>query len=532
MSRFGFVFSFILSVLLCFDLNEVLAQTATSCPSARKHGIRPKIVGGQKAKLQHWPGQVAIRVRNPNRRESVYVCGGSLIADSWVLTAAHCFQKEINGKTVPFFQQDSNGNYYTSMEEWGFDNPSLKFRGKAYLEIVFGVDDLRSVKPTNVRPIQQIITHPQYREASVSGNDIALLQLKTSAQVDLARISTQSIHDPQTPPGAITLAAGFGDQQWKAPLERFVTVTGSLFAAGSEVLREVDLPTISNSTCRDRFPGAAIGPGQICVGYEEGRKDSCQGDSGGPLVTLDQNRCPYQIGIVSWGPKCAVKQAYGVYTRISSFFPWIRKYVPEVKSVASADIPKMDTASRLFAANQALTQLSALLSDTAGTITLQLRPLQKKTQLSDLKIRLGERYLFEVSSSIGGRLILVDINSVGEITQIFPNQYVASSQIGRIIPNQLVQIPGKDYKFQWFKAVAPVGNGRLLALVVPEDFVSLYDSLPKQWSDKGFIPEQAPSNFLANLVDQIYGFTQEHRSKPKKYQDWAFDIFTYEIVLK
>lgn len=72
-----------------------------------------------------------------------------------------------------------------------------------------------------------------------------------------------------------------------------------------------------------------IFPSNLCAGYEEGGKDSCQGDSGGPLFVMPDGTSEgaVLVGIVSWGFGCADAGVPGVYTRVSSFNPWIRSYV-------------------------------------------------------------------------------------------------------------------------------------------------------------------------------------------------------------
>ncbi|XP_078461925.1 uncharacterized protein LOC144726844 [Lampetra planeri] len=84
-----------------------------------------------------------------------------------------------------------------------------------------------------------------------------------------------------------------------------------------DVLMCVQVPVLSDISCRNSYPGD-ITNNMICLGYQEGGKDSCQGDSGGPVV------CNGELhGIVSWGRGCALPNYPGVYTKVCNYISWI-----------------------------------------------------------------------------------------------------------------------------------------------------------------------------------------------------------------
>ena len=62
----------------------------------------------------------------------------------------------------------------------------------------------------------------------------------------------------------------------------------------------------------------------MCVGWLEGGKDGCQGDSGGPLICQDGDNQPVLHGVTSWGFGCGTKNSPGVWTKVSSYVPWIQ----------------------------------------------------------------------------------------------------------------------------------------------------------------------------------------------------------------
>merc|ERR1711976_441827 len=107
--------------------------------------------------------------------------------------------------------------------------------------------------------------------------------------------------------------------------EHFGTATvsgwGTLSSGGRspDTLYAVDVPIVSDSSCRSSYGQSDIADSMICAG-EEG-KDSCQGDSGGPLVCGIS-----QCGIVSWGYGCAVDGYPGVYTQLSYFLDFVSEH--------------------------------------------------------------------------------------------------------------------------------------------------------------------------------------------------------------
>lgn len=87
------------------------------------------------------------------------------------------------------------------------------------------------------------------------------------------------------------------------------------------------LPVVRNDQCKKAFTAfktVQIDERVLCAGYLQGRKDSCQGDSGGPLIAAYQSQF-YQVGVVSYGFRCAAEGYPGVYTRVTAFLDWIER---------------------------------------------------------------------------------------------------------------------------------------------------------------------------------------------------------------
>jgi len=201
-------------------------------------------------------------------------CGVSLISDTFALTAAHCV-----GSRFPTSEYITLG----SLRHDGGGNPVAT---RYYVEETF--------------------IHPRYNQGAQFAFDAALLKLDTPVEFSPTRRPIKLAPDT---------SGDFSD--WVS------TCTGwGLTTQGgrpSDILREVDIPIISNARCSTMYDG--IVPSMVCA-YMPG-KDSCNGDSGGPLFVDDDDGSVVQVGIVSWGIGCAGVGAPGVYARVSEIIPWV-----------------------------------------------------------------------------------------------------------------------------------------------------------------------------------------------------------------
>jgi len=228
-----------------------------------------KIVGGERTTIEAHPWQVLIR------KHGYHHCGGSLINERWVLTAAHCLQ------------------------------------GHSGLDVLVGSSSTRRYSRTKVIAIAGQVMHSQYKS---KGIDIALIKL--SKPVDLQSTKTRAVcladssnnFDSQT-----CIASGWG------------ATSENGFA--STYLRHVEVPIVSRSLCK--YYMGYVNPAMICAGHVAGGRDSCQGDSGGPLICKGEDGSWVQAGVVSHGIGCARAKKFGFYTDVKQYRDWVEKKVAQ-----------------------------------------------------------------------------------------------------------------------------------------------------------------------------------------------------------
>jgi secreted trypsin-like serine protease len=492
-------------VACCFFLFQAGAPYAQDCARPREGIGRPKIVGGLLADPRDWPWQVALRLRSPANGQLFYFCGATVITPTAILTAAHC---------VAHLKGDSYG--------WMDANGSV-------LEAVIGLSDLKQVAPVNVRRVSNIHVHETYaanypihgeHTAQTVGNDIAVLTLAESWSGAYARLSLSPQTDPRIPPGAMLAVAGFGLQVAEKLGGKIITYkqrNGTPFAAGSDRLQEVGVDLVSESTCRASQGGARVPDGQFCAGSEYGGHDSCSGDSGGALVAFDSEGCTYQVGIVSAGPAdCAQAQAYGLYTRVSDFSDWMRKKVPEARHAGELATVVADASAPRDAVETVQAQLTDLIGPGAELAALRIK--------EGTEIKLGSTLTIQVSSKVAGKLILIDIDARGRVTQLYPNRFSPGRDIGA---DQTLVIEGSEAGFV-FRAQEPVGIGRLIAIVGPESF-NPYGLIGEGERNKAMVAEAAPVTYLSQLVQLIGRARNSGMSQTEGAPKWAMATLKYAI---
>ncbi|ELK08687.1 Transmembrane protease, serine 11F [Pteropus alecto] len=245
-----------------------IRMTSSNMPLPASTSTERIVQGRETAMEGEWPWQASLQLRDAGHQ-----CGASLISNTWLLTAAHCFRKN--------------------------KDPSQWIA-------TFGT----TIAPPAVqRNVGKIILHENYHRET-NENDIALAQLTTRVEFSnvVQRVCLPDASMKLTPKTSV-----------------FVTGFGSIVDDGptQNKLRQARVETISTDVCnrKDVYDGL-ITSGMLCAGFMEGKVDACKGDSGGPLV-YDNHDIWYLVGIVSWGQSCALPKKPGVYTRVTQYRDWI-----------------------------------------------------------------------------------------------------------------------------------------------------------------------------------------------------------------
>uniref|UniRef100_A0A8D8VRP7 Plasma kallikrein n=1 Tax=Cacopsylla melanoneura TaxID=428564 RepID=A0A8D8VRP7_9HEMI len=271
-----------------FDIEDLFShRRAMTCGSRNvnhdpQRAANVKIIGGTSTPYGAYPWQVEVQVRSSSG-QGEHQCGGAIISDTVVLTAAHCLQGV----------------------------------SKSKLKVIVGKHNLNGVdKFEQTLKVEKAVLHHRFRKDGTHSNDIAVIKVRGSIGFNQY---VQPICIPEHDNVAASdwcVVTGWGAQN----AEQIDDISNTLRAATVKI--------IDQNTCRS---SAVYGnshqnilDSMLCAGYLNGGIDACGGDSGGPLACKTGGRFVLS-GIVSWGDGCAKKNKPGVYTRVSYYAKWINE---------------------------------------------------------------------------------------------------------------------------------------------------------------------------------------------------------------
>uniref|UniRef100_A0A8D2F9H5 Transmembrane serine protease 9 n=1 Tax=Theropithecus gelada TaxID=9565 RepID=A0A8D2F9H5_THEGE len=255
------------------------ALEATTHSQLPDCGLAPaalsRVVGGSAAGRGEWPWQVSLWLRRREHR-----CGAVLVAERWLLSAAHCF------------------DVYGDPKQWA------AFLGTPFLSGAEG----------QLERVARIYKHPFYNLYTLD-YDVALLELAGPVRRSrLVRPICLPEPVPRPPDGARCVITGWGS----------VREGGSM----ARQLQKAAVRLLSEQTCR-RFYPVQISSRMLCAGFPQGGVDSCSGDAGGPLACREPSGRWVLTGVTSWGYGCGRPHFPGVYTRVAAVRGWIGQHIQE-----------------------------------------------------------------------------------------------------------------------------------------------------------------------------------------------------------
>ena len=247
----------------------------------------------ENVEIGEFPHQVALYPQLPD--EFISFCGGSILSENWILTAAHCCDKASGFNVVA---------------------------GGVSLQLNEGIEQQTTV--------EEIFIHENYTK-NETNNDICMLRLASHLKFNenVASINLPT-KDEKVNETTNLVMTGWGTTMG-SPIHPDETKLRFPFI---DHMKKAKVPYMEFESCRDEYKdwipcknfGICPVTTDLCTGGYENNKIHCAGDTGGPLIDVDRKLL---IGVVSWGNKCAVERYPGVNVEISHFVEWIENLMKD-----------------------------------------------------------------------------------------------------------------------------------------------------------------------------------------------------------
>ncbi|GAU92925.1 hypothetical protein RvY_04939-2 [Ramazzottius varieornatus] len=281
-------------------------ETLLNAMAERYGKVTQRILRGEAASPQGTPWNVAIY------KNGEFICSGTLISESWIITAAHCME-------------GMHQFYWTAR---------------------LGAWRLNSQSPyEQTRRIKVILKQPQRGFLTTDGkimgykNDIALLKLEVPVMLsDWIRPICLPNGDGKS--DIRTVTEGYSDLVQSPTLRegtrcRIVGWGRTVEGPGAKTLQESHLSVIDNEACNRSYDGQ-VADHMLCAKSIGGNSSFCQKDAGGGLACAEHTDQSVLMGVASYSPCRSDSSLPGVFTSVQTFMPWIRAVI---ESVTEAPVP-------------------------------------------------------------------------------------------------------------------------------------------------------------------------------------------------